>query len=366
MTFAAIAFDPEIRGILVVLVGTVVLVGSVYAIIATNSGMRAGFLIAGAGLFGWMFLMGLIWWMYGIGFKGRDAAWMPEEINFDRGTPVATKVVEKLPPSEELPDPVETLEQYPLLKAIALGSEGPDFEPDSLGQVVTIATPLVLATERDVAEAIRPGIEKNAGDFVKANPELEQLLALSDAELAKEINAEAREARESIEKQLGGWCLLSETDPRRGEAVASADAILAEEQAYGDQTSPSDYIVGDVFIRGGKEPCAPIAERSALSQAWHRIATTFEVKNPKLYGVVTVTRAKQVEVAPGETPPPPSVEPGASTVSVVMVRNLGNKRFIPFVFTLVSAIMFAVFAWQLHERDKRAMAARAAFEASKK
>jgi hypothetical protein len=366
MTLAAIAFDPEIRGILVVLVGAVVLVGSVYAIIATNSGMRAGFLIAGAGLFGWMFLMGLIWWMYGIGLIGRQAAWMPAEINFDRSAPVATKVVEKLPPADRLPDPVETLNRYPLLKAIALGSEGPDFEPETLGQVVTVATPLVLATARDVAEVIRPGVERNATEFIKANPDLEKTFALSNRELAKVIQAEARMAREEIEEQLGGWCLLSETDPRRGEAVASADAILAEEKAFGDQTSPSDYIVGDVFVKGGKEPCFPIAERAALKQAWHRIATTFEVKNPKLYGVVTVTKAKQVEVAPGETPPPPSIEPGASTVSVIMVRNLGNKRFIPFLFTLASLIMFVVFSWQLHERDKRAMAARAAFEASKK
>ena len=45
-------------------------------------------------------------------------------------------------------------------------------------------------------------------------------------------------------------------------------------------------------------------------------------------------------------------EPGATTVSTVMLRNLGNKRLIPFVFTLVNFILFAVFVGQLHHRDK--------------
>src|SRR5690606_22243927 len=45
---AAIQFDPHIRGVLVVLVGVVVLFGSVYLLVATNTGVRTGFLIAAA------------------------------------------------------------------------------------------------------------------------------------------------------------------------------------------------------------------------------------------------------------------------------------------------------------------------------
>ena len=361
----AIAFDPTIRGVLVVLVGSIVLIGSVYMVLATNSGMRAGFLIAGASLFGWMFLMGLVWWMYGIGLKGRDPAWMPAEINLDRGSPLATKAAEKLPPSSELPDPKELLERYPLIKAVAKGSEGKDYEPKSLSNIVTVVTPLVVLKESEVAKTIRPNLEKNASEYIAAHPELDAVLAQSDAELAKTISAQATELRTTIEDELNGWCLLSETDPRRGEAVASSDAALAEEKIFGDPTKQSSYIVRDVFFHGGKEPCAPITEKSAVDQAWHRIATTFRVKNPSLYSVVTVTKAKQVVTAPGETPPAASPEPGASTVSVVMLRNLGNRRFMPFLFALVNGLLFVVFAWQLHERDKRAMAARAAFEASR-
>ena len=53
-TLAGIAWDPQIRGILSVLVGVVVLMGSVYLLLATNVASRLGFLLALAAIFGWM------------------------------------------------------------------------------------------------------------------------------------------------------------------------------------------------------------------------------------------------------------------------------------------------------------------------
>ena len=53
----AIAFDPTIRGVLVVVVSTTVLLGSIFMILATNSGVRVGFLVAASGFFAWMFLI---------------------------------------------------------------------------------------------------------------------------------------------------------------------------------------------------------------------------------------------------------------------------------------------------------------------
>ncbi len=78
-----IGFDPFFRGFLSVLVGVVVLVGGTYLIIATNTGARSGMLIACAGLFGWMFLMGIIWTVYGIGWRGAPSTWALVEINID-------------------------------------------------------------------------------------------------------------------------------------------------------------------------------------------------------------------------------------------------------------------------------------------
>lgn len=78
---AGIAYDPTIRGILAVGVGVVVLMGSVYLLLGTNTGNRLGFLLSATGFFGWMAIMGLIWWIYGIGMLGQAPAWHVVEYN---------------------------------------------------------------------------------------------------------------------------------------------------------------------------------------------------------------------------------------------------------------------------------------------
>ncbi len=75
-----VTWDPTIRGILVVLVSFVVLCGSVYLVLWTNLGSRLGFLVAAAGFWGWMAIMGASWWVYGIGLQGPAPAWVVEEV----------------------------------------------------------------------------------------------------------------------------------------------------------------------------------------------------------------------------------------------------------------------------------------------
>ncbi len=73
----AIGWDPELRGYLSVIIGAVALGGSVYLILGTNLGSRLGFLVTVAALFGWMAVMGAVWWTYGIGLMGRLPSWEP-------------------------------------------------------------------------------------------------------------------------------------------------------------------------------------------------------------------------------------------------------------------------------------------------
>jgi hypothetical protein len=75
MSLLAIGWDPELRGLLTVVMGVVVLMGSIYMIMATNMGSRLSFLVTVTGLMGWMVLMGLTWWIYGIGLKGPEPSW---------------------------------------------------------------------------------------------------------------------------------------------------------------------------------------------------------------------------------------------------------------------------------------------------
>ena len=73
----AISWEPELRGILIVIISVAVLMGSIYLILATNMGARLGFLVALAALAGWFFLMGCVWWTYGKGLLGPAASWKP-------------------------------------------------------------------------------------------------------------------------------------------------------------------------------------------------------------------------------------------------------------------------------------------------
>ena len=60
----AFGWAPEIRGILFVTIGVVALCGSVYLLLGTNLGFRLGFLVAMAGLFGWLLILGMVWLTY--------------------------------------------------------------------------------------------------------------------------------------------------------------------------------------------------------------------------------------------------------------------------------------------------------------
>lgn len=75
----SIGWNPEVRGLITVIIGVVVLPGSVYLLLGTNIGSRLGFLVSLAGLFGWMAMMGIIWWIYGIGLTGTSPSWKPAE-----------------------------------------------------------------------------------------------------------------------------------------------------------------------------------------------------------------------------------------------------------------------------------------------
>jgi len=81
----AISWMPEIRGLLIVIIAVVVFCGSIYLIVATNVGARLGFLLSIAALAAWLMSMGMIWWVYGLGLKGRDPTWvMAEGVNLIR------------------------------------------------------------------------------------------------------------------------------------------------------------------------------------------------------------------------------------------------------------------------------------------
>src|SRR5688572_17393581 len=103
--------------------------GSVYLLVATNTGARLGLLITLAALSGWMLIMGIIWMAYGIGLKGREPTWTAVEINHGDLTSADLAVARELPLPEDLPDPEEILADNPELEE-TLFPEGRSNLPD--------------------------------------------------------------------------------------------------------------------------------------------------------------------------------------------------------------------------------------------
>jgi hypothetical protein len=146
---------------------------------------------------------------------------------------------------------------------------------------------------------------------------------------------------------LSTWSELAADDPKRGEAQASASAGIAGEHAAIPMfEEEADYVVVDAYDKGGR-------------------GSSFFDKNipwshPPHYAIIQVQKAKEVEVEFGTTPPKPEADPSAPVISVILERDLGDKRLPPFLVATGSAIIFGVLCNVLHRRDKVLMAARAA------
>ena len=85
----ALTWEPQIKGGLYVLLAVLILPGSVYMILATDTGARLGFQLAAAGLSGFLVIIGCVWWVYGIGPKGPAPIW--KEVTIVPGDPTQSR-----------------------------------------------------------------------------------------------------------------------------------------------------------------------------------------------------------------------------------------------------------------------------------
>lgn len=333
---AGLAWDPEIRGFMAVFAGTVVLLGSVWLLLVTNTGTRLGSLLALTGLFGWMVIMAAVWWLYGIGWIGDAPTWQLREINIgDLGQA-------SLDAAAELPNPGELPSAFEL--AAASG------DPVAVAEfgVVTRATLTPDQTE---------GLSE---------PEIEQLIeeeqARNEAATLSELAAVApgviAEAEADGRLSFGGWRLLSTAEA--GEAQASAVAMLTENPNL-DFNSQADFKLLDAYDIGGKAGLPDDPDR--LDRIRTQVSTALTVTSPIRYGIVQVQEVVHQPLIPGQPPPTPVADPNKPVISVIMTRDLGNVRLKPALVTLGSLAVFAALCLFLHERDKLAWQQRQARKA---
>ncbi len=347
---AGLAWDPEIRGFLAVLTGVVVLMGSVWLLLATNSGTRLGTLIALAGFFGWMTIMAAIWWVYGIGYRGDAPRWEPVEIvegldSEGHLTFAALDEAEELR-SEDLPTAHElVVDAYAGLSSVSDPELRTEIEVANLEYGVVTVADLTADQTEDLTD--------------------QEIAALADEEYAKnrattlsELAAVAPSLIDPDDEALGGWTLLSTA--QAGEAQASAIAILLESGDFSFSTQ-NEFKLLDAYSIGGKRGLP--SEPSRWDRIETQIRTALTLQHPTRYGIVQLQAVlpESIDNLPGQAPKRPIADPDEPVVSVVMIRNLGNLRLVPALVALGSLLIFLALCYMLHERDKVVMARVAEF-----
>lgn len=260
-TMLAVGWEPELRGILTVMIGTAVWMGSVYLILGTNLGARLGFIVSLTGLFGWMALMGAVWWMYGIGLKGDDASWQQVE-----GRTVIQEV-DLLHEAGVLDDPLDLPED---------------------------------ASSAVASEALR-----------------EQILGQ-------------------------GWTVVEASAPEFGQAQASAEVFLEEEDAL----APGEYEVTAVY------EVDPPAESAFPKLGPNGEFDLLAFFHKPYYTLVEVAPFEPVLTEPGRAPTAPEIDESRQRQYVYMIRDLGSLREPAAYITIGSTIVFLVLCWLLHRRDR--------------
>jgi len=140
---------------------------------------------------------------------------------------------------------------------------------------------------------------------------------------------------------LRGWEL--QTASQSGEATAAADEFLR-----GGLFPEGEFVVLDAYQQGGK------AKRDGTgmgTRIWHKIRSTAQITHPTNYTVINVQGVIEQEPDPSKPPWVPVADETADTYSVVLIRNLGNLRVIPGLFTMGSLVLFLLTCYVLHTRD---------------
>jgi len=329
-TLGGISWDLEVRGILVVATGSIVSSGSVWLIIATNSGARLSTLVTLAGLMGFMVILGISWWMYGSGWKGADPSWRTIDINV--GDLNSSALIE----ARELPDPDDLLSAYEMV--VDSGDEIANLEFNQ------------LPTEVDYPDLSLEELSDLQADRQLRNETITHSeLAAVSPNLIKDYGL----------NDLNGWRLLSTSEAGDAQAQAIADVLAHSDLGFG---SSADFKVLDSFTYGGKPELKDNPNRWDRISLW--ISNTARITHPTRYAVVQIQRVVDQPSVPGLAPPRPVIDEEEPVVSAIMVRDLGTRRLRPALVTIGSFIIFLALCYWLHVRDKELMAKRQEFASS--
>lgn len=303
---ASLTWNPGIRGILAAAVAITVLCGSVLILLITNNGPRLGFHLAATALTGWLTLMFFFWVVFGIGYKGPAPSWKVVEVSTD--TPNALhQFGRNVPQPADLPSPTS-----------------------------------YLTSDQLVAQAFKGQTKTpTLGDVVAADPKVAA----------------------DLKPKLNGWRLVSTSNPVSGDAGATASGYLTTTGFAGNKLTSDQFILGTIYDRGGKPQRSDDSMLGRVAYRAEKLGMWFLADNPPHYAVVQARLTIPQVSYSGQPPPTPVPDPNQPVINILMERNLGATRLPGTGGMILAGTVFAILAYQLHRRDKAAMAARAAAKA---
>jgi hypothetical protein len=196
----------------------------------------------------------------------------------------------------------------------------------------------------DLANSMLPEAHDVDTSFLPPPDEIEEMTP----EEVDQLSAEHTDA-------LAEWTLLDSADATRAEAQTTVDAVLAEGVIPGLEENTS-RVYTYTFETGGKPERA---SDSVWDRVTNRISNTFRT-NPPHYLIVQFQPATVEEAAPGQPPNQPEIIEGSQTISVVLERDIGQRRVVPAGVSIGSGMIFGLLCVMLHKRDQKVIAHRAA------
>ena len=181
--------------------------------------------------------------------------------------------------------------------------------------------------------------------------------ALPDPEEIDELTAEeVDELSEQYADELDGWTLLAASDASRGEAQTAVDAVLAEGVVPGLESADSRVFTYSLETGGKPERKSD----SVFDRVANKVTNTLRVTHPPHYMLVQLQPAEVEPSEPGMPPNQPEAIEGSQTVTVVLVRDLGQRRLPASLVLGGSGLIFGLLCVMLHKRDRLAAAHRSA------
>jgi hypothetical protein len=291
-----ISYDPFMRGWLVVAVGALILIGSIYLLLATNTGMRTGLLITLTGLFGWLAIMGTMWWIYGgTGLQGTLPHWTVKEVNRGELTsanfPKAQQLGEAL--NQKIKDPTQLANFFDEEEKVAASSKSPHLDEVGGWRPVLLANP----------------------------------------------------ARGDAQATVDAFLIGSK------EFSSNQDYLpLGAFDTGGKDKRPATDVCPT------HNPFRIVTTATCWRRAGDKLHSIFvQPKHPAHYAAVLVQPAdpRTLVSRPGQAPPTRVADPNQLVITVILQRDLGSVRLPPAMIALGSLILFTSSALALHRRDKQ-------------